>query len=402
MAYGYFNGLKKFLLLLFIFIASAFLHTSYAQTTPDQQSDLQKKIAEYQSKLDDAKKQKNTLASQIDYMDSQINLATYRIQDSEEKITQTANEINTLSSRIGKLDSSLNTLSKTLIDRVVQNYKQQGISVFDYVLNSNNANSLLSQMKYRKNVQQNNQRLLVQVQEIKLNFEEQKTLREKKITDLENLKNQLAQQKIELDSQKSAKQKLLAITQNDEKTYQSLLEKSKAEYAAIQTIVTVGSNEIKLADVKAGDSIASIIPGASCNSGGAHTHFIVKENNTVQNPFNYLKQVSFSNCSGSSCGSSDGDSFNPTGSWDWPLSPAIELEQGFGSTWAVRNTWAGRIYSFHDGIDINGASNSVQAVADGTLYKGGFSEGNCVLPYVKLVHTNSTISTYYLHVYSKI
>ena len=24
---------------------------------------------------------------------------------------------------------------------------------------------------------------------------------------------------------------------------------------------------------------------------------------------------------------------------DWPISPAIEFNQGYGETWSVRNTW---------------------------------------------------------------
>jgi murein DD-endopeptidase MepM/ murein hydrolase activator NlpD len=76
------------------------------------------------------------------------------------------------------------------------------------------------------------------------------------------------------------------------------------------------------------------------------------------------------------------------------------MYQGYGNTWAVKNTWVGRIYNFHNGIDIIGSSTEVKAVADGTLYRGSYSVG-CPLLYVKLAHKDSNITTLYLHVYAK-
>jgi len=362
-------------------------------------SDVAKRIEEYQQKLNALTKQRDTLSSEIQYMTLQINLTTLKIQETEEKIVSTQREIEILSSRIKGLDNALNYLSKLLLNKMVESYKNKPLSFFDILFDSQNANDFISRVKYLKTTQENNHKLLVQVQETKLNFEEQKNLREEKTIELAKLEAQLNNQKADLNNQKAAKQNLLNVTKNDEKIYQRLLEQARAEYAAIQGIISGAGTETKLKEVRKGENIALVIPGSSCNSSGGHLHFIVQENGTVTNPFNYLKTVGYSNCSGSACGSSDGDPFNPTGSWDWPLNPAIELEQGYGSTWAVRNSWVGRIYSFHNGLDINGASNNALAVADGELYRGSYSVG-CALPYVKLVHKDSNIVTFYLHVYS--
>ncbi len=376
----------------------------FAQETSStsQANDLSNRIREYQQKLDELRQQKNTLSSQIQYMDTQIYLTGLKIKETENKIETIKKEIETLTERISGMDTSLSYLSRTLIDRITASYKTRAISPLEMVFNSGNISELINNIKYLKTARENNQKLLIQVQQVKLNFEEQKNLREQKVVELDNLSKSLSEQEIGLSNQKIAKQKLLVDTNNDEEKYQELLSKAQAEYTAIQGIVTAGGNEVEIGSIKKGDLIASIIPSPSCNSGGAHTHFIVKDNGVVTNPFNYLKPVSFSNCSGSSCGSSDGDQFNPSGNFDWPLSPTIELEQGYGSTWAVRNTWVGRVYSFHNGIDINGASNDISAIADGILYKGSYSGVNgCALSYVKLIHKDSNIVTYYLHVYPK-
>ncbi|OGK23870.1 hypothetical protein A2954_07210 [Candidatus Roizmanbacteria bacterium RIFCSPLOWO2_01_FULL_37_12] len=387
--------LKKIILLI-IFVLLFFISQNISAQNVGE---VAEKIEEYQKKLTDLGRQRDTLSAEIQYMTLQINLTALKIQETEEKIISTQKEVEILTTRIRGLDTALSHLSKLLLKKMVESYKNKPLTFFDILFNSQNANDFIGKVKYLKTAQENNQKLLIQVQETKINFEEQKNLREEKTIELAKLETQLNNQKDDLDNQKAAKQNLLSVTQNDERIYQRLLEQARAEYAAIQGIIAGAGTETKLRDVSKGQSIASIISGASCNSSGGHLHFIVQENGAVSNPFNYLKSVDYTNCSGSGCGSSDGDPFNPSGSWDWPINPSIELEQGYGSTWAARNTWVGRIYSFHNGIDINGSSNTVLSVADGDLYRGSYSIG-CALPYVKLVHKDSNIVTFYLHVYS--
>lgn len=381
----------KYLILLTLTLSLSIVTSTIKAQNNQQADDIQKKIDEYQNKLSELGQQKNTLSSQIQYMDTQIYLTNLRIQDSEQKIISTGKEIDLLGSRIEGLDQSLDYISKLLLDKIVQTYKQREISLFGLLFDSQNADDLLTKIKYVKTARDNNQRLLVQVQEAKSNFEEQKSLREEKKQELDNLISQLASQKVDLDNQKIAKQRLLDETQNNEKVYQNLLAKAQAEYAAIQGIIAGAGTEIKMRDVQKGNNIATVISGTSCNSSGTHLHFIVQTGTNVQNPFSYLKSVDYYDDTG-------GDPWNPSGSWDWPISPKIGFHQGFGETWAVRNTWAGNIYRFHNGIDISGSSNNVYAVADGTLYKGSYAVG-CTLSYVKLVHKDSEISTLYLHVY---
>lgn len=386
----------KRLIFITVLIVSGLLYVNWnypiasAQDADQQKIDLQKKIAEYESKLVDIRSQKNTLSAQIDYMDTQIYLTGLKISDSEEKIKEAEKEINVLGTRIANLDSSLDNLSKTLLERIVAGYKTRDISLLDIVLDSSNTANLVNRLKYYDLTRNKNQKALLQVQETKSNFEEQKDLREKKVEQLDKLKSELDQQNKDLKTQQFVKQDLLKITQNDEKNYQQLLAQAKAEYAAIQQITAGGGKETELREVKKGDNIATIISGKSCNSSGSHLHFIVKEGDAVVNPFSKLKSVEYDN-------DSNGDDFNPSGSWDWPLSPKITLHQGYGITWFVKTySW----YPAHNGIDITGSSYDILAVEDGTLYKGTYSGFNgCALSYVKVKHKDSNISTLYLHVY---
>ncbi len=362
---------------------------SLAQTCKNA-DECKKLISEYESKLSSLGEQKRSLSSQIQFMDTQIYLTQLRIQQTEQDIITTQNEIENLAGKIDGLNTSLDYLSHLLVRKIAESYKRREIPFLNIFVDAENAAELSNRLKYARITQENDRRVAFQVQQAKSNFEQQRTLREQKKIELADLEAKLGVQKADLDSQKGQKQRLLTQTQSDERTYQNLLAAARSEFAAIQGIVAGAGTETELRDVKKGDSIASVIGGASCNSSGTHLHFIVQEGGGVSNPFNYLKPVDHSDDSG-------GDPWTPSGSWDWPISPSIQFYQGYGETWAVRNTWVGSIYRFHNGIDIGGGNN-VQAVADGKLFRGSYSVG-CALSYAKLVHKDSNITTLYLHVY---
>jgi len=75
----------------------------------------------------------------------------------------------------------------------------------------------------------------------------------------------------------------------------------------------------------------------------------------------------------------------------------LKFTQGYGRTWAVEHTWVGRVYDFHNGIDIVSDSSEVKAVRAGKLYQGVY-EGGCNLTYVRVDHDDSDLDTLYLHV----
>jgi len=231
-------------ILFFCFILSFnYLQAQVPTSQPDPE--IVKKIKEYEQKLTELGQQKNTLASQIQTMDTQIYLTGLKIQDSEHQITETEKEIGTLTSRIETLDSSLTKISKLLIQQIAIGYKKHSISFLNILLDSDNAGELINTIKYQKTVQNTNQRMLIQVQDAKSNYEEQKTLRETKKKQLDLLIATLARQKTELTNQQNQKQKILTDTQNDESIYQNLLARARAQLSAFSSFVqTSGAGNV--------------------------------------------------------------------------------------------------------------------------------------------------------------
>ncbi len=362
-----------------------------SESKSQKSSDLQKQIEELQKKVTDLQSQGKTLSSQINVMDSQIKLTQARIDATEAEINELTDDITVAEKKINNLEGSLEDITKVLINRIKATYQIGTIEPLQVLLSSSTVTDFFSRANYLRIAQAHDKKLIYNTVQARNDYENQKEIFEGKKQRVLSLQTQLEGYTKQLDNDKKAKQTLLKDTQNDEKKYQELLAKAQSEYAAIQGIVAGNGAETAAGYVTAGSRIASVIAGASCNSSGAHLHFIVGRSGSTYDPFSYLKGIEIDNQSG-------GDPANPTGSWDWPLSGPIKYFQGYGETWAVRNTWVGRIYRFHNGIDIAGSSYEVRAVQSGSLFRGSYSgSGGCRLPYVRVRHEDG-LDTFYLHV----
>ncbi len=335
--------------------------------------------------------QKKTLKEQIRYMDSQIQLTNLKIKQTASQIEILEAQIRELSQRINILDQSLNEASVLFINRVIATYKAGKISLLDLFFSAKNFADFFRRSRYFRAVQINDRRLLLTMEEIRLNYDAQKEKKEAKQHELESLRQQLAQQKRELAQQKKDKEYLLRVTQSNEKKYQELIVRAQAELEAIQAIFAGKGTEKKIGTVKAGDRIATIIQGRSACSNGSHLHFEVREGNIPKNPANYLTQANV-------IWDNDPDGpFSFGGSWRWPLDQPIRITQGYGYTFYARVM---RYYGGnpHTGIDMVSNNRAVYAVQEGTLYNGSIRCGKGYLRYVRVKHKDSNLSTYYLHV----
>lgn len=230
--------MKRFISVLiftfFLFIVGAII--TKAQSCSNE-TDCKKLISEYEQKLVGIRDQKNTLSSQIEFADTQIYLTTLRIQDTERKITQTADEVESLKGRIVTLNSSLDYLSKLLLVKIVESYKRREPPLLSVFIDPDNASTMINRLKYAKVAEENDRKLAFQVQQAKLNFEQQKDLREDKQKELAQLSTALEGQKNALNSQKTQKQQLLAATQSDETVYQRLLAQARANLSGFGSFV---------------------------------------------------------------------------------------------------------------------------------------------------------------------
>ena len=387
--------LKTFIvfLCLFFLLAGSILATcdSGKCTDPNEYSSY---IDSLNKTLTDLNNAKRTLGNQIKIIDIQSYQTQLKITQTEQTISFLQKEIVDLTTKIGKLDISLNDLTVIYIKQVNQNYRfNKKIPFLSFIL-SGNFNSFFEQYKYLTLIQGSIQNTLLEMETTRSNMDTQKRVKSEKQQELTKLETSLQSQKRDLNNQKTAKNSLLLTTRNNEARYQVMLKQAQDELEAIEQILVGSGNEEEVKTVSKGEKIASVRQGASCSSSGTHLHFMVKTGNVAQSPFSRLKSgVTYQD-------NSNGDAFNPSGSWDWPIREKIDFNQGYGKTWSIAHTWVGRIYSFHNGIDIASSSSAeVYASHEGKLYRGKINAGSCTLKYVRVQDKDDqSLSTLYLHV----
>ncbi|MCR4329745.1 MAG: C39 family peptidase [Candidatus Roizmanbacteria bacterium] len=199
------------------------------------QEELQSIIDACTKQVNDLGQQRNTLTKQIQYMDSQIYLTELNIQENQQSVERIKKEITSLGERIGELNSTLTHISETTTDKIRAMYKRQRRNPMLSTLASDNLTTLLRSVQYLKRTQENDRNILLRLQDTKVNFNEQKTLREEKETELNILNDQLASYKISLAAQQRDKEVILSETQNDEKTYQQILSRARTQISAFKT-----------------------------------------------------------------------------------------------------------------------------------------------------------------------
>lgn len=233
------------LFLLIGFLTFFLIRPVLSQGICQGEEECREVIRKTEEKLRELSQQKNTLSSQIQYMNTQITLTELKIQQTQRKISSTEKEIEGLDEKIVNLDRSIDYLAKLLLKRLVVGYKNRGFTLLEMVFDSSNIPFFVNRYKYWKATQEENQRLLIKTQSSKLNLEEQKRLREEKIAELQFLHKQLDQQKIDLASQKAAKEKLFIDTQNSELIYQQMLAQAQRQLSAFKSFVkSSGANTV--------------------------------------------------------------------------------------------------------------------------------------------------------------
>ncbi|OGJ15816.1 MAG: hypothetical protein A2632_02585 [Candidatus Pacebacteria bacterium RIFCSPHIGHO2_01_FULL_46_16] len=353
---------------------------------------FQNKRSCLEAKLNETKDQRITLTNTISIINGKVEIQEVFIQQTEAEISQLEAQIGDLSQRIGGLNLSLDRLTTLLIERIQVEYKQSRVNKHLFFLTTNSANTFFSQLKYLKEAHLQTALAMQRAEAQRLAFDQQKSSKEEKQQQIEKVRERLEREQNVLAKQRNEQQFLLKETKNNEAVYQAELAKTLAELSAIQSIIAGKGSETEIGTVNAGDTIASIIIGASVCSTGSHLHFEVVKDKQNRDPAAYLQSIS-------PLWNNEPDSpFGFGGSWDWPLFDAARITQGYGMTYyaRVRRAYGG---SPHTGIDMVSTSGDarVRAVQPGKLYRGSISCGGGNLRYVR-VEQSDGLNTYYLHI----
>lgn len=374
---------KQFAYIVFFILlfTSSFHLFTYAQETPTPSPTTaatpnvdkkQQEIKELEKKVTELKTQSNTLSSQIQVMDGQIKLTQLRIAATQLQVDELTGDIEITSKKIAKLESSLNDLTKVLLNRIVATYEQGSLSSLDILLSSGGVPDFFSRLNYLRIVQQHDKQLILETQQAKNDYANQKNILEDKKQKVVTLQTQLEGYTKQLDSDKKNKENLLAVTKNSEKEYQRRLADALRELQQIQSAAKFLVDQTPR-DVNRGDAIG--LMGNTGYSFGAHLHFGIYSASSLaqynyysgyENPANYLQSASVDWATG--CGGDPkGGSNTGSGSFAWPMDTGgLHITQGFGHTCYSDVYYRGNPHPAYDMY--NNSNIVVHAIESGKAY----------------------------------
>lgn len=324
-----------------------------------QRSEIQARKNSLQTEIDKNEDSIEVLSQQIAELDNQIKDKELLIQELTVQIEILIEEITKLNTEIERTEKAIDDLETETDLRMVDMYlyQKQNSHPSSMIFSAEGPSSLVKIDTYQQALQDETNKKLQQLDEARIRLEDDKVKLEDKKVEVDRNKTLLSEEKIALDTKKILIDKQRQSFFSRITTAQSTIIRDKeldsvlseadkelrAKQDAIQAALLKRSEITNGLPIKAGTMLG--IEGNTGFSYGAHLHFGVSSNGTIQNPCSYLPSGAYGGCGGS-------------GTIGIPLSGGI-LTSGFRP--ANRPS--------HNAIDIStGGGGSVVAAHDGYAY----------------------------------
>lgn len=195
---------------------------------------LEEQAAAYQQSLKQTQQEKNTLQNQLNIIQGRINKLRADINVTSARISTANLQIEELTLEIYEKENQIKEHKENIAGIIRTIYEYDEKTLLELILENQKFSDFLSQIEYIELLQENVQKDLESLKNLKSELENQKQDIETRKNELEVYNAQLYSQKQIEDSQKTQKDSLLKQTKGQEQKYQQLLTDIEEKQRQIQ------------------------------------------------------------------------------------------------------------------------------------------------------------------------
>jgi len=197
--------------------------TSEISTLNGQVSRLEQEIGKLQGQIDEKKGEIRSLSNDIASLTAEIDKIGLEIQNTETKIKLTETEIEKTTIEIRTKEHEISENKKLLAEYLRLIAEADTVNPFEILLSGKSFSDILNQFEYTETLQKKTQESLEQVKQLKFDLEKKQAELEQQRAEAMTLQTQLNGQRDGLAAKRADKDRLLALSKDEQKKYEGLL-----------------------------------------------------------------------------------------------------------------------------------------------------------------------------------
>lgn len=211
----------------------------------DLVNSLDEKIRVYEESIRTKNEEKANLQSQVSVLEDNINKTETEIAKSETEISRLSSEIKLVKSKIGETETEIGDKQTQISSYILDLYRSDQKTNLEILLNNDNLSEYFTNVEYAEKLQSELQKNVNQLQSLKDELKIQKNELDTKKQDETQKKTNLGVQHSSLEGEKTFKNSLLDQVAGDEQKFQELLQRVKAEDAAVEAQIAALEKQMR-------------------------------------------------------------------------------------------------------------------------------------------------------------
>lgn len=208
---------------------------SEKQALESQLQDLESQIAEYERTVSEYQKQGSTLKGEINRLLAKIGQANLQVKAINLNLTKLDGDIKTTTQKISAAESQMEQKKQFIASAIRDIDKSENQNLLEVLVANPSLSDFFGNVNNILIIQNNLQENLKTLEDLRVNYLDEKEQLGLQKTDAQNLKAYQESQRIAIENLKKDKDNILKVTKGKESEYQKILTKTKATAAEIRS-----------------------------------------------------------------------------------------------------------------------------------------------------------------------